>query len=227
MSQEESPNIPRPPVEAVPSFPAPPFSAPAVEAASPAVASSDSATSEVELRKPSGQARAGSISFQEPGITVPRPPTLAESRARYQAEQAEQQRSAEEVVAKEKRKRSRKLIGGIAVVGIVGVVALAYISSPGQQCYDESTREVVSDSYCTNSYHSNDGVYVYHGGGWFGPLIYGGMLGSFGRGPSSGGSPSSESGRSSDGGNSKQSPSDHGGVQRGGINPGGGGSSSS
>ncbi|MGM1064964.1 hypothetical protein [Saccharothrix sp. Mg75] len=120
-----------------------------------------------------GQAGRGQIRRQEPGRTKPRPPTLAEQRARAQA--IEEQREAELArEAEEKRKkklRKRLLIGGGVTVGVVGVVAIWYAaSSPDDvtaQCTDDGV--VVEDQYCDDNYARSHGGYssggfIYIGG---------------------------------------------------------------
>ena len=71
----------------------------------------------------------GAIRTQEPGVTRPRPATVAEARARDKARKAREvaERFAAEQVANAERKRSQNrktLMGAVAVVGVVGVVAL-------------------------------------------------------------------------------------------------------
>ncbi|MFC8526946.1 hypothetical protein [Nocardia sp. NPDC057227] len=94
-------------------------------------------------------------------MTQPRPPTVAESRARdktrKQARDAE--RAAAEAAAAKKRSRNRVLIGGAAVVGVAALVGggyLAYLalSAPDAvtaSCVatDQNGNEVVvEDTYC-------------------------------------------------------------------------------
>ncbi|MGV9662216.1 hypothetical protein [Nocardia niigatensis] len=73
--------------------------------------------------------RRGSITNQEAGITQPRPPTVAEARAREKARRrAEAQERAEAEAAEAKqRKKKRLLIGGAAVVGIAALVGGGYL----------------------------------------------------------------------------------------------------
>ncbi|MFC9436055.1 hypothetical protein [Nocardia sp. NPDC057030] len=97
---------------------------------------------------------------QEPGITQPRPPTVAEARARdkarKRAEEAQQAAAAAEVA--KKRTRKRVMIGGVAIVGVAALVGggyLAYraISAPDRvtaSCVKTENGQdiVVDDSYC-------------------------------------------------------------------------------
>ncbi|MFF0631965.1 hypothetical protein ACFYTS_05640 [Nocardia sp. NPDC004151] len=73
--------------------------------------------------------RRGSIISQEAGITQPRPPTVAEVRAREKArKRAEEQQQAEAEAAEAKqRKKKRVLIGGAAVAGIAALVGGGYL----------------------------------------------------------------------------------------------------
>jgi hypothetical protein len=232
-----------------PAFPAPPFPVPPLPAPEDSPAATAPATDGVHASTPvppppfpvspseeSSQtpdsavapASTGSISFQEPGVTTPREPTLAESRARYQAEQeAQRQREIEELHEENKRKWRRRLIGGVAVVGIVGAVALVYIASPERRCYNDVTHQEMPSSYCTSSYSGGGvgGVYIFHHTGWFGSSPYSGSR--FGGGYNSGRGYHSGGGYNSGGDSSSKSSSSSGGVQRGGINPGSRGSSSS
>lgn len=73
--------------------------------------------------------RRGSIITQHAGITQPRPPTVAEVRAREKArKRAEEQQQAEAEAAEAKqRKKKRILIGGAAVAGIAALVGGGYL----------------------------------------------------------------------------------------------------
>jgi len=90
--------------------------------------------------------RAGSIQRQEPGVTQPRPPTVAEARARdkarKRAEEA-QQRTAAAAAANKKRTRKRVLIGGVAIVGVAGLVGGGYLA------YKALTKPDNVTAYCT------------------------------------------------------------------------------
>ncbi|GAA0223697.1 hypothetical protein GCM10010492_22240 [Saccharothrix mutabilis subsp. mutabilis] len=116
-------------------------------------------------------AKRGAVRQQQPGVTKPRPPSVAEQRARQQA--AKQQREAAEAAAAEearrRKRRKRLLIGGGVTVGVVGVVAIWYaVSSPDEvqaQCVKDDV--VVEDKYCDESYarshggyHSNGFIYI-------------------------------------------------------------------
>ena len=70
----------------------------------------------------------GSMSYQDPSTTRPRPPTLAEQKAREQAERRRQAAAAQEAEAAEKSrvKRKRILIGAGVTVGVVAVIAVNY-----------------------------------------------------------------------------------------------------
>ncbi|MFC9963706.1 hypothetical protein [Nocardia ignorata] len=107
------------------------------------------------------QPRPGRVARQEPGRTQPRPPTVAEARAREKArKQAEQaERAAAEAAEAKRRTRKRVMIGGVAVVGVAALVGggyLAYraVNAPEQvtaSCVqiDQNGQEVVvPDEYC-------------------------------------------------------------------------------
>jgi hypothetical protein len=116
----------------------------------------------------------GSIRNQEAGVTRPRPESLADKRARQQAEAAElvrQQEAAAEVERKAKL-RKRLLVGGGVTVGVVALVAVWYaVASPREvtaQCTD-SNGVIVDDDYCDQTYYSSHGGYssggfIYIGG---------------------------------------------------------------
>ena len=112
----------------------------------------------------------GSMRFQDE-TSRPREPTLAERKAREQAERR-QQEAAEQAEADAQRSRTRRkriLIGAGATVGLVAVIAIGYaIAQPDEdvtaRCVDDSG-VVVDDSNCvtpaasSSSYHSGGGLY--------------------------------------------------------------------
>ncbi|MBB5806940.1 hypothetical protein F4560_006708 [Saccharothrix ecbatanensis] len=110
----------------------------------------------------------GQIRRQEPGATKPRPPTLAEQRARATAieQQREQQLALEAEEARKKKLRKRLLIGGGVAVGVAGVVAIWYAASSPDDVEAQCTRDdvVVEDQYCDESYARSHGGTV--GGGF-------------------------------------------------------------
>ncbi|MEU6581251.1 hypothetical protein [Nocardia sp. NPDC046763] len=81
------------------------------------------------MDEPAAPPRRGSITTQEAGVTRPRPPTVAEARAREKArKRAEAQERAEAEAAEAKqRKKKRLLVGGAAVVGIAALVGGGYL----------------------------------------------------------------------------------------------------
>lgn len=95
----------------------------------------------------------GRMRTQQAGVTQARQPTVAEARARAKALAERKQRELEANQAEaRKRQLKRRLIGGVAVVGVVGVVAL---SINALSSYDSVTAScvnadgvVVSDTYC-------------------------------------------------------------------------------
>ncbi len=126
---------------------------------------------------PAGEPRPGRMERQEAGTTQPRPPTVAEARARDKARrQAEQaQRAAAEAEEAKRRTRKRVMMGGVAVVGVAALVGggyLAYraVAAPEQvtaSCVqvDENGNEVVvADEYCGDG-KTNFRSDTSHGGG--------------------------------------------------------------
>lgn len=129
----------------------------------------------------------GRIRRQEPGVTTPRPPTAGETRAREKARhrQAEEERLAAEAAARDeakRRTRRRALIGGVAVVGIVGLVALGYTVLADDEvdatCIDPDTEVVVDDSYCATGTPNGSGMFLYAGSTY--RYYYGGTAGPVG-----------------------------------------------
>jgi hypothetical protein len=126
--------------------------------------------------QPSQASPGGSMRFQDPATARPRPPTVGEIRARQKAErerwEAEKARAEAEL---KRQQRNRRLIGGAAVVGVVGVVAaLGYWAlSPRTttaQCVQEDANGgpiVVPDNYCTGNTSGGgggSGFFFYSGG---------------------------------------------------------------
>jgi hypothetical protein len=183
----------------------------------------------------------GSMRFQD-GSTTPREPTLAERRAREQAERRREaaERQAAEDEARGKKKRSRILVGAGVTVGVVALIAVGYAAARPEeevqaQCVDEETNEIVDDANCVTPV-ANDG---YHGGGFY-PIFIGGggrqyhynyggsgtvgqrVSGGTTSVPSGGTRVTTSSGRDI----SPRASSSSSGVSRGGLGVSGGGSSS-
>ena len=129
----------------------------------------------------------GTIRTQEAGVTRPRPPTVAEARARDKArkarEVAEKFAAEQAANAQLKRDQNRKtLMGAVAVVGLVGAVALGYqLFKAGPEvtasCVDENN-VVVSDSYCGSGTAGVGGVFIFAGAPY--RYYYGGAPGGVG-----------------------------------------------
>ena len=117
----------------------------------------------------------GSMRFQDE-TSQPREPTLAERKAREQAERR-QREAAEQAEADAERSRTRRkriLIGAGVTVGLVAVIAVGYaIAQPDDEvsarCVDESG-VVVDDANCVTPAASSSG---YHSGGGFYPIFIG------------------------------------------------------
>jgi hypothetical protein len=140
-----------------------------------------------QQRRFSTPPRPGSIQRQEPGVTQPRPPTVAEARARDKARKRaeEQQRVAAAAAESKKRKRKRILIGGVAIVGVAGLVGGGYLAYRALTKPDEVTayctqidqngqEVVVNDDLCDKASASSDsgsgggygggnGIFIYNG----------------------------------------------------------------
>ncbi|GAS87908.1 uncharacterized protein RMCB_2004 [Mycolicibacterium brisbanense] len=138
----------------------------------------------------SGPPQQGSIRWQEPGVTKPRPPTVAEARQRDKArkarEAAEQWAALQEQKREERQAHGRKVfIGSVAVVGVVGAVALGYYLLHQDQanevsatCVKDGTNEVVPDSYCSDGYAGSHSTFIYAGSPY--RYYYGGSSGGIG-----------------------------------------------
>ncbi|GAB2637415.1 hypothetical protein GCM10027088_11560 [Nocardia goodfellowii] len=138
-----------------------------------------------ELALPPEEPRYGSIQRQEPGRTQPRPPTVAEARARDKARQRadQERRAAEAAEAAKKKTRKRVLMGSVAVVGVAGLVGGGYlvykaVNKPDQvtaHCVqiDQNGKEVVvPDDKCGPGKQGFSDDDRWHGGG--GLIILGG-----------------------------------------------------
>lgn len=129
----------------------------------------------------------GSVRWQEPGKTTPRPPTVAEARQRDRARKARE--AAEEWTRQQEAKREQRaatgkkvLMGSVAVVGVVGAVALGYHLLQQDEiaatCVKDGTNEVVPDSYCSSGYSSSGGIFIFAGSPY--RYYYGGNNGGIG-----------------------------------------------
>ncbi len=117
-------------------------------------------------------AAGGSVRYQDAATSRPRPPKPAELRARQKYEEKQREIEEARLEAEAKRqKRNRRLIGGAAAIGVVGVVAgLGYWAlSPSTvtaQCVQEDTNGqpvIVPDSYCTGHTAGLNGFFFYGG----------------------------------------------------------------
>lgn len=103
----------------------------------------------------------GSIEVQEPGVTQPRPPTVAEARARDKARKQAQEAQRAAAAAEDDKRRTRKriMMGGVAIVGVAGLVGGGYLAyraftAPDQvtascvQVDEDGDEVVVEDQYC-------------------------------------------------------------------------------
>ena len=175
---------------------------------------------------------AGSIRWQDAATARPRPPTVAEARQRDKAQKA---REAAELFAEDQRRRQeassasgRKLMmGSIAAIGLVGVVALGYHvlnddDEVSATCVRDGTNEVVPEQYCSSGSGGGGGLFIFAGSPY--RYYYGGNNGGVGT-TARGGTlelPKGATGRTSAG----QSISRGGGADSGSVTRGGFGSSS-
>ncbi len=124
----------------------------------------------------------GSMQRQEAGVTQPRPPTLAESRARDKARKRaeEAQRAAEAALEQKRKRRNKMLIGGAAVVGVAALVGAGYlayqaITAPDQvtaYCTEVDNNVVVDDQTCDTAQAAYTSSPGYYGGGPHIPGIF-------------------------------------------------------
>ncbi|MFF3571347.1 hypothetical protein ACFYXQ_26560 [Nocardia jiangxiensis] len=143
----------------------------------------------------------GRIERQEAGVTQPRPPTVAEARARDKARKRAEEAERAAAVALETKQRNRKrmLIGGAAIVGVAAVVGAGYLacqpSEPDVTAYcttdTNGQQTVVDDNDCvaaqnyatsTGAYHSGlPAVFFFNGHQY--RYYYGGANNTVGRPP--------------------------------------------
>lgn len=115
-----------------------------------------------------GVGRGGSIRWQDASTARSRQPTIAEARQRVKTRKAREdsERFAEEQERQGQQRAAswrKVLMGSVAVVGLVGAVALGYHLPNDEDevaatCVRDGTNEVVSDSYCTSGNVGSGGV---------------------------------------------------------------------
>jgi hypothetical protein len=144
----------------------------------------------------------GTMSFQDPATSHARPPTLAEQRARLDAQEQAAELDAETEAAHQKSMaRRRVMIGAGVTVGVVGVIAAAYVLAQPQTVTAQCTvtdasgpATIVSDNLCNpdyaatvGGYYSNGFVYIpIPGGGYRQYRYYYGGSGAIGHQASGG-----------------------------------------
>ena len=168
---ENGPNAPTPP-SGVPTGGVPAGGSPPPYVPAPDQPIQQPSNPRGRIRQPDGQTRA-------------RPPTLAEQRAREQAQRdliaADQARAAE--YARKKKIRKRLLIGGGVTVGVVALVAIGYAAlSPDNvtaTCTSSDDVVVADDNNCDEDYarahggYSSGGfIYMPIGGGGYSQYRY-------------------------------------------------------
>jgi hypothetical protein len=115
----------------------------------------------------------GAIRWQDASTSRPRQPTVAEARQR---DRARKSREAAERFAEEQERQSEQraatrrkvLMGSVAVVGLVGVVALGYSllnndDEVSATCVRDGSNQVVPDSYCSSGSAGSGGVFIFAG----------------------------------------------------------------
>ena len=192
-----------------------------------------------EVAQSSEGGRRGRVRYQDPETTRPREPTLAEQRARREAQRREraQRDAAEAAEARKRTIRKRVLVGGGVAVGVVALVAVIYAASqPDEvtaQCVDPQG-VVVPDENCGGT---QQGGY-YDSGGHFVPIFIGGFgnqyhynygsnapVGTRATGGSTAPPPSGTTVRSGTSGSTLGTSNGSGTVSRGGLGVGGSGTS--
>lgn len=125
-----------------------------------------------------GGRNGGTMRFQDAASATPRPPTLAEQRARIQAE--EELAAQQEAASAKAAGRRRVMIGGGVTVGVVALVGAWYLlASPETvtaQCTvaaGSQTDTIVNDQYCDEAYVNSHGGHISNGF-IFLPLVGGG-----------------------------------------------------
>ena len=121
-----------------------------------------------------GKPKQGTMRFQDE-TTKPRPPTLAEQRARQQAQEADQQARIEaeqeaEAEAARRQHRKRVMIGAGVTVGIVAIIGGLYLASQSNDVTARCTSNdaasngtVVQDQYCDQDYVTSHNGYIQNG----------------------------------------------------------------
>jgi hypothetical protein len=128
----------------------------------------------------------GSVRFQDPATTKPRPLTVAEARARDKAVRKQKEAEEARLAAEAKRQlRNRRLIGSAAAVGVVGVIVALQHSSHNvnAQCVQDDSDGrpvIVPDYYCTGNTTGYNGFFFYGGHSY---RYYYGSSGSIGSTP--------------------------------------------
>ena len=199
-------------------------------------------TEQVDTSTAAEEPTRGRFRYQDPSTTKPREPTVAEQRARREAERRERAQADAAAAAEERKRKNRKrvLVGGGVAVGVVALVAIIYAASQpdevSAQCTDPNG-VVVPDENCTNGVQQGG---YYDSGGAFVPIFIGGFgnqyhynygsnspVGTVARGGTTAPPSSGTSVRSGTSGGSLGTSSGSGTVSRGGLGVGGSSSGSS
>lgn len=108
----------------------------------------------------------GALRWQEPGITLPRPPTVAEARARDKArrtrEAAQKLAEVQAEKAEERRRTRKKVLMGSAVVA-VGYAVIDRDDDVEATCVQQGSNVVAPEEYCERGTPSSGGTFIYAG----------------------------------------------------------------
>ena len=116
--------------------------------------------------------RRGQVRYQDPATARPRPPSLAEQRARQVAERERRRKEIAEAAEADRKSKLRRrlMIGGGVTVGVVALVAIWYAASRPKEvtAYCVADNDVVTDdTYCDQRYVTTTGGGYYSGGFFF------------------------------------------------------------
>ncbi|OBB61569.1 MULTISPECIES: hypothetical protein [Mycobacteriaceae] len=165
--------------------------------------------------------------WQDAATARPRQPTVAEARQRDKARKAREAAAlfAEEQARRQEARaasRRKAMMGSVAVVGLVGVVALGYHvlnddDEVSATCVRDGTNEVVPEQYCSTGSAGVGGLFIFAGTPY--RYYYGGNNGGVGT-TARGGTlelPRGATGRTSAGQTITRGGADSGSITRGGF----------
>ncbi|KAA2257134.1 hypothetical protein F0L68_25510 [Solihabitans fulvus] len=106
--------------------------------------------------------------FQDPELTKPREPTLAEKRARLRAEEEQEQAAVVEQAAADRKGKVRRrvMIGSGVTVGVVALIAVGYAAASPNEVTAKCTAsgdKVAEDNYCDPDFVNSHGGHITNG----------------------------------------------------------------